>query len=329
MRVLTDHQESGVIGGESNFGPANRGHYDLSQWALTVPDSHATEIYPDLDVWGLVRTGNVPVIMKPQNSTNLLPALLSIIGRIPLAQKLILEGPPKLDDYGASGSWWMGLAIQSPRIVDAEEEAAVTDYIEFLAETQRLIAFLQGSERLYGSVEPIQSYNLMRNVYSHESGVTVNSEAERFLRAWSIATSYQTDDAEVSYLFRSSVVINGSEVPFEQLDIPVGPTTEQISLYEAVDKLIWEADADGVAAETRYLSHVAPILVLHLTNPDTSNWQLQVKVPGVWYLDRYMAENTETTRQMRRNRAALMKRSNPYNIGSLLEGQQCTKSMVY
>ncbi|KAF2669249.1 hypothetical protein BT63DRAFT_455226 [Microthyrium microscopicum] len=309
MKVLMDPQESGIIGGSNpNFGPATKEHYESSQWALTVPDANAVEIYPDLETWDLVREDNEPVIMKPLTSRELLPALIAIIGHIPLAQKTLIEAPPALDNYGTGSLWWTGVPFAS-KIVDTEVPGADPHGAELLAETQRLVAFMMGSDRLYGSVEPLADLQAMKDIESNSDVINITTMTERFLASWSVAMRHYENEQGIpqgaSELFENVVVRSEAEqaFPFQELGVSLSPSSDPISLYEAVDQVIWDIDEDGSSAKNRFLSKCAPILILRIHNPNASDHELNVDIPEVWYLDRYMAENQKATKRMRQDMA--------------------------
>lgn len=188
-KALADYQENGVVGGNSHFGPATRTEYDPAQWGMTAVES-TTEFYPDLDLPDLTRQNGEPVIIKPRSDQNRLPALLSILGNISLVRKTILESPPSLDDYGFNADWWSGTSIQTSGNILSVEDPSKSNAIEFLAETQRLFAFMDWSQRLYGSSEPLENSRLMQHGQFAE-GYGAASPVEAFLKTWISAMSSQ------------------------------------------------------------------------------------------------------------------------------------------
>jgi hypothetical protein len=308
-------QESGVMKASQDqyFGPATRETYEAARWALTttiLPDSSASaaEIYPDVEIRQLSRSYEKPVFMKPITSQSLLPALISILAAIPLMRKYVLEGPPALDNYGQGANWWSGTPISDAHVVvdAAQSDDPLKDSTELLAETQRLVAFVMWSNRIYGSVEPLEALPALQEVSTGNSQVQAKDSVSRFLKAWSKAMKQHEPHSPASLLFHS--VVGGPEamapIEFCQLEIKLARTPYRQTLYEAVDSIIWDDDIANDKNDYKSLLVVPPILVLQVRNLDANARELGMDIPAEWYLDRYMEKSKEIMISTRKEMAA-------------------------
>jgi hypothetical protein len=295
-------QESGIIGSSygTNFGPATKDSYDLQKWAMTVPDATAAEIIPDVDPWDRIR-GNDPVFMKPLTDSDPLPALMTILGQIPLAQEVLLSAGGLINDYGGDPTWWSGTPIKLTEMVAESSQPAPDDARDLITETQRLMAFMIGSDRLYGSVEPLGSLRALKEAAASEQ-TQVKNGVDKFVLAWSNAVNSRSDGPESAKLFRTLAFSEDvPELTFFQCEVPLEYTVDNapISIYDAVDHYIWGGEVTEAADNC--LVETAPILVMRIVQNDTSVPGLKMQVPETWYVDRYMAENKIAARQMREN----------------------------
>jgi hypothetical protein len=308
MKAQISPQESGVIGSSGAvFGPANRDHYEPSLWAMTVADSAAVEIIPDVDVQDRTRLENEPAIMKPLGNGDPLPAFITILGQIPLVQKLFVEYGHVLDDYGKDSAWWSGTSIELPETTDMGTNDGTNDDLALLHETQRLMAFMLSTERLYGSLEPLTKLKALENAESLEE-VTSNrtklhNYIDRFVVAWTHAIKPHEGESHASDLFRTIAQDGETDMSVFTMEVALDQITETEpkDLYDAVDDMIWAHDGDGSQEQEIYLTQLPPILVLRVVKNNYRN--IDIDIPAVWYLDRYTEEHREAAKQMRRTMA--------------------------
>jgi hypothetical protein len=308
MKAQISPQESGVIGTSGVvFGPANRDHYEPSVWAMTVADSAAVEIIPDVDVEDRIKTDNEPAIMKPLGNGDPLPALITILGQIPLAQKLLVQSGDILEDYGKDSSWWSGTPIELPEVTHMDTDEVTTDDLALIHETQRLMAFMLCTDRLYGSLEPLTKLKALENAESLEE-VTSNrtklhNYIDRFVVAWSHAVKQLEDDSRIADLFRTVAQDGETDMSVYTMEVALDRITdiEPTDLYDAVDDMIWAQDGDGSQEQEIYLTQLPPILVLRVVKNNYRN--INIDIPAEWYLDRYTEEHREAAKQMRQNMA--------------------------
>jgi hypothetical protein len=300
MDVSMAMQESGIITTSgTQFGPATQDHYDLSKWAMTVPDATETEVFDDPPESERDREDNEPVFMKPLLDHSALPSLITILGNIPLARDVLSTLGETQEDYGDEPNWWTGTPVPSTRVVDVDSPMVEpSDASKLTTEIHRLFAFMHGSNRLYGSVAPLQS---LYEAQQEASDQDPDNSASAFLEYFTKAMESQLGMEEASKLFKT--VIQPVQSPMTQINIPLnrGVDHDVLDLYDAVDALLWRSDADGSQqdSEDLYLDDVAPILAIQITSTKNSPEGLQLSLPLRFYIDRYLEKNRALAKNMR------------------------------
>jgi len=151
-------QETGITGtrtspATSYLQPANPNReYNPQQWALTTT-TH--EIFLDPGPSERQRKPGDPAFLRPANSGSNVAALLTILHGIPAARESMLARDCLDRDYGHDDQWWNGQQIKILRVTNTSEEAGEPEITEEVIEVQRLMAFLDGTMRAYGSVESL------------------------------------------------------------------------------------------------------------------------------------------------------------------------------
>jgi hypothetical protein len=288
LSVHMDPQESGVIapGDESysrNFGPATRAHYDPAHWSLTVAGAGTTYYIPDIDAVGRVRASGQPVVLKASKDDHL-AAFVSILGHIPLARKVLIELGEPLDDYGHNPNWWCGTPIDEP------PESGVPAFVH---ELHRLMAFMRLSTRLFGSVDPLAGLKL-----TMDGDASLRGDVDHFLTSLSYAAEDTAGGERAAQLMQG--LMNGAQ-PFNCLNLTVDVSDGQNDIYGAIDGTLWADDPDGDVERDRFLVQLPPILVLRVT--PLKDQDLEMDVAAELYMDRYMEQNRDRMKQMRRERA--------------------------
>jgi hypothetical protein len=304
IQPMNDDQTTGVV-----FGPATQDHYDSHKWALVT--TSASEILPDVEPNERYRLPTEPAFIKPNGSGDPLPALITILANIPLIRKALLELGPELPDYGCNDSWWSGSPIEVPEVTHDNESESELDHRTFLAETQRLMAFIVASERLYTTVDPLIKCKAMQNTDQLEeilqNNTTLHNYIDRFVVAWSHSIKYYEGEASLaSNLFRTVAVDDDMHISLYTMEIRLDPANSlpPESLYDAIDNMIWQDNLDGQSGKSVYLEKVPQVLVLRVVRNAREGRNLEIDIPAELYLDRYVKENQDISLQMRKNMAA-------------------------
>ena len=305
-------QESGVVGpsGGPVFGPANRDSYEKGKWEMVrvAPVANeASEIIPDAPVGDSIHMGE-PRMLKPLPGGDYTPNLLTICAAIDGAREMLLMREHVQENYGQDAEWWRGHPISMPKIVHVHDgspaEPEADDQDEILAEVQRLMAFMSKSDRAYMSAQALTQTNVIKK----SSPATTSSRTllELFLQSWAVAAASKSKDADgVTSLFNTTVGTNapqGMNTPdMSLIDVQVAIGYDaSCDLFELLDGLLWETDANGSAMSDNYIERPAEVLVVraYQANP-TLDTQLRVEAPAEFYVDKYLKENIEATRATR------------------------------
>ncbi|KAG8424594.1 hypothetical protein J3458_001369 [Metarhizium acridum] len=163
--IALPEQQSGVMSTQSTstpyFGPANRNDYDQGSWAM-VPAGPSESQVPSAPAPSLrKRTTGAPAFLVQGISTvgnHGLGGLLTVLHQIPLARNVLLETGAPAASYGFNSEWWKGQEIlpthalarlQAGDLQWGYQDESKPDVEE---EIHRLMAFLDLTERSYGSV---------------------------------------------------------------------------------------------------------------------------------------------------------------------------------
>ena len=315
-RSLTDSgilqkQETGVTYETPYFGPATKKHYESEKWAMTIPEAHTQEILLNPEAPDRRRKPGTPAFLKPSSPSNCLPALIKILHVIPMAREALLNRSHTLGDYGQENDWWDGTPIKKLRIVNVDESGLDVPLDDIIYESQRLMAFLDETERAYGSTDVLINLPGMKGL-SH-------GPPNNYLDCVKTTTQKSADDISLSEIFTSKAIQRAAgnlqpqeHQPFSCLAIRVDSEIagKGFTLYNAIDDLVWNPIGDS---ET-FLAEVGDVLAFEVDNL-TSHGGLGVSVPAVWYADRYLESSIPQAKQMNERKAAIAAQAD--NVNSL------------
>ncbi|ESZ94978.1 hypothetical protein SBOR_4598 [Sclerotinia borealis F-4128] len=276
-------QQSGVVGTDKPyFGPATRVEYG-EDWAM-VPISTVKEIYVDPEPTDRIRdsVNQVPAFLKPSGEGHRLGPLLTIFYNIPLAREIFLRRNNVETYYPYEAGWWNGRPIEKALASFQEDPYLVAHDRRFGQEVQKVMAFLDKTERSYGSVDVITTLPFM------QQQPRVDVEAEFFM-CWH--RLMQGNDS-CKYLFSSGVLGLDPEPGEERtqfvifdMELPRKDSLVQ-NLYEVQDEALW-GTIPLVLTKSPFLTHIGDAIVFRLKG-DKQNDHKGIEVPLVWYPDRYM-----------------------------------------
>ncbi|KAI9929947.1 hypothetical protein ASPWEDRAFT_23675 [Aspergillus wentii DTO 134E9] len=316
-------QETGVTGtGQSSFGKATRDNYDDGEWAMTLFDSSAREIIISPDPGERKRVDNEPAFIRPSQDSLHLGGLLTILHSIPLAREALLLRNRVLSDYGHDSQWWNGQPINLPKIVTIQDaQDGDTDWDDILHETQRLIAFLDSTDRAFGSSDALASLKSM-STFSSEGSIG------KFLESWQESAVRADPENQLATIFQSkalkrplSVYDEPVEKEFSNLEAFVEPEHGQ-TLYDVLDRTMW-SDRPGEELDDVWLEHIAEVFTIKL---EGSTQSVDVKIPAVFYPDRYLASCRDLARDFRTQRLQIF--DEVYKMERLMNHFNVSKSAV-
>ncbi|KAL4933091.1 uncharacterized protein BDV17DRAFT_146897 [Aspergillus undulatus] len=301
-------QETGVTSATQKFGPATRDNYDQGDWAMTLFNSSAREIVISPDPVDRKKQPGEPAFIRPSQDSLHLSGLLTILHSIPLAREALLLRNKVLFNYGQDAQWWNGQPINLPKIITIHEaQDGDTEWDDILYESQRIIAFLDSTNRAFGSADALAGLKSMAT-YSTESSVS------KFLESWQESAVRADSGNPLTTVFSSTAYKQppklDDDVPFGEYDAPMDkefftlePYVEPLhgqTLYDVLDGTMWP-DSLGEPLDDVWLEHVADVLTIHLETADTAR-SVDVKIPANFYPDRYLASCREIAREYRLQR---------------------------
>lgn len=318
-------QETGVTSSNQNFNRATRDHYDEGEWAMTLFNSSAHEIIISPDPTDRKRVADEPAFLRPSQDGLHLGGLLTIFHSIPLAREALLYRNRLLSNYGHDSQWWNGQPISLPKIVSLQDTPdGDTDWDDIIYETQRVVAFLDSTTRAFGSVDALASLKSM-SIYEPESSTS------KFLETWQAAALRADPGNPLATVFSSaahkrplSVYDTPHEKEFLRLESYTEPDHDQ-TLYDVLDRTVWQ-DRPGEDLDDVWLEHVAEVLTLKLESSD-SDKPVSVKIPAVFYPDRYLSSCREIAREFRTRQLQVKK--DLFDLETLTHRLSVTNSIVH
>ncbi|RMZ73264.1 ubiquitin interaction motif [Pyrenophora seminiperda CCB06] len=280
-----ENQESGFTGSNANFGPATRDDYAPSQWAL-VPTSTSTEIIADPVPGQRKREEGQPAILKPSSNFNYLSSLIPIIHSIPLFRNALLCPDILQSEYWLGDKWWKGSPANITRTVETTMGRSEAQGLDIIHETQRLMAFLDSTDRIYGSINAMLESDAWRELQVELEDP--DDDLLKFLILWGFAFQSHVPNAELNGLLRSTVNVAGAIRDSFALDASVSrdQSRPDLSLYDILDDSFFSS-----AMGSAHLRETSNVLILRLTSSNTEAVDLGCRIPATLYVDRYLEQN--------------------------------------
>lgn len=272
---------------------------------LTVVDASGNEFVPDQSAQERRRRPGEPAFFKPLPNDNFLPSLITVLHSIPQGREALLSADDLLDDYGQNRRWWEGDSVETTRISILDENGVDSNRFDVLHETQRLMAFLDKTERSYGSVGDLTKLQAFRDAAFRRAGA--DQSFNHFLAAWQTASLEAQTEYEYDRLFGMHVGRVGDVEPdaIHCVSIPATdlPTEPSATLYDALDNHFWQGQFPDA-----FIFKIAPIVVMHVSQPNSSlrplpgqvTQTVRLQIPAILYADRYMHEHQKRIRAVYR-----------------------------
>jgi len=301
-------QESGVVhadGTQQSYGPVTKDQsaHD-KQWGMVPISSHgaSSEIVPDVErPEDRKNIEGEPRFLKNLPMGGYLPNFLTIGHSIPAMRKALLLTDYTMDQYGADAEWWKGHQIALPKIVHAGSgapaDAEIDRWDEFIAETQRLMAALDASDRSYASVNALTQSEVMSNAQRDDM---VTSFIKLFLAA-SDARTNDMEDMRSIFCTKIGSSQGMNEAFAETLDVSFETTgkDDKVGLLEALDSLLWDTRSKDCEDRDNYIEQGAEVLVLSAKQENPKVEKLQLEAPSTLYIDKYLEKNVSVSKPLR------------------------------
>ena len=266
---------------------------------VTIGKSSAQEILLDPEPAARKRDLNVPAFLKPSAGKHQLGALLTIYHEIPLLREVFLNRADVLQNYGFSLEWWSGNSVEISFMLGLEPSEGQ----ELTYEIQRVMAFLDKTDRSYGSAEVLANLPTVKKAerLSKLKGRDSGPESA-MLFAWKkIFESRETGQANKLFSIGVAGEEEADSEEFAILDLQQ-PTKESglETLYDIADQLLWPHLEPDIA-NCAYLDHIADVITFRIR--EELGASENVDVPAVWYPDRYLKSGRQAALDMRLQKA--------------------------
>lgn len=295
-------QETGTVDyDKQTFSPATREHYEPDEWAAVYPAAQIQEILLNSEPNDRKRQPNTPAFFKTPSTGHRLSALIKILHAIPMAREALLNRTQMLQDYGHEKDWWDGTPVKVLRIVDLDADGRKVNADDIIYEAQRLMAFLDETDRAYGST------NVLAGVEG--IGLQDDSKASNFLSVWQAATArFGSPLANIFVSVGTKLNPNDPEDArsenFPHLSVIVDNETsgKGLTLYEALDHILW---VDAKEDDEIFLEKVGDVFTLEVKNQVENVLGLGIEIPPIWYADRYLSSHSQEAKDMLARKAAV------------------------
>ena len=297
-------QETGVTDlSKKSFGPAQREYYDTENWSMTLPGTHTQEILLNPEPLDRKRQTGTPAFLKPAPDAPRLSALIKILHEIPVAREALLNAELLAPDYGYDSQWWDGEPVKQLRVVNVDQGYQNAYSQDLINETQRLMAFLDKTERAYGSTEGITR---LQGRHPDRDRITL------FLEDWQRATGELCPEDSLRTIFESRGVRRDLEDGDDKyqifsclpMNMSSGMVDKGFSLYHALDEVIWE-EVDGPEV---FLKDIGNVVTFNVTSWSTSGSGIGIDIPAIWYPDRYLESSIQQAKAYLDRKDALVRR---------------------
>lgn len=289
-------QESGLVGNTGTAGalrPATQAYYDNASWAL-VPATKSTEYIPDASL-SYQKRDDEPGFLKPLLNKDFLPALLTILHSIPLIRNTLLAPAVSASSYWRGEEWWKGSGTTPvTTTIDNGPGFDPAPELELLYETQRLIAFLDSSDRSYASLESLFQLDGWKYGDAQEEAAFQDDELLKYLVRWGRAYDNNVPEARLNGVLRSDVDAGGDRENSYVLDAPIVPDAlpKDPTLYDVLDSTLFVSQLHSA-----HIVDISSVLIFRLM-PSKLGSKVNCAIPGTLYADRYVEENRAAVNQL-------------------------------
>jgi hypothetical protein len=334
MSINQPEQESGTTDGK-NFRRATGDYYHPAQWSMTtITNSRQVVVNPEPE--HRKREQNAPAFLKPTIRDHCLPGLLTIYSHIPMAREALLARDHLLKDYGRSEDWWNGEPIKSEQVIvvdDGDHMMESQPPAPIITETQRLMAFLELTNRAYGDAGVLGEYSEGSNSDLRASDDSVEGY---FIRKWQEDMATISPEYPLLHIWNTKSITqdpgNTEDDKREIQEFRVvraysNPNASIIDLYALLDDGVWSYWVSEASHECfLQLGDIFTIqLEQHPSLPKDETSPV-VHFPAEWYADRYLEENVGRAHEMLTRQAEIKSKIKEVDLKQTSFRQTAVKS---
>ena len=250
-----------------------------------VPVTTASEFIADPIPSQRQREEGQPAILKPSPRFNYFPAMLTILHSIPQYRNALLSPAVSQDDYWVGDEWWKGSPAGQARITDTTVGWDEARGLDIIYETQRLMAFLDNTDRAYTTIESMLDMDAWKELEAPNLS-DPDDDLLKFLVLWSTAYAKQDPNFQIDGVLRSAVNAQ-QRVDSFLLDSTVTKRDgRETDIYDVLDETFFPSP-DGTA----HIVDASNVLIFRLEGAKQDSNELGCRIPATLYADRYLEEN--------------------------------------
>ncbi|EQK98555.1 ubiquitin interaction domain-containing protein [Ophiocordyceps sinensis CO18] len=302
--ITLPRQESGVLDPSTSvpsFGPANRGDYDQDGWAMIPSETKvATAPVPEMRK----RAPGAPAFLVSGLSSagkHCLGGLLTILHEIPLSRNILLESSYPANYYGFNGDWWKGQEILPPHVLSQLQSGAIAWGSRLGAkpscgeEIQRLMAFLDSTERSYGTV------SVLTDLIPFSTVAPEKRLFENLVHDWAELMMPLTQVATLAHVLGDDE--GEEEAGFALLDVEnVRTDYDNIkTLYESLDHVMWSEALSWnelhEGSKMAMFKHVGDVMVIKFSGDGPQD---SIEIPEELFPERYLVSRKDEARRIQK-----------------------------
>lgn len=259
-----------------------------------VPATTASAYIDDPGPSQRQREEGQPAILKPSPRYNYFPAMLAIIHSIPQFRNALLSPAVEQNDYWVGDEWWKGNPTGRARIFDESVGWDEAYGLDIIYETQRLMAFLDNTDRAYTTVESMLDMDAWKQLEA-PSLEDPDDDMLKFLILWAAAYAKHDPDYQINGKLRS--VVNAHQrVNSFVLDSTVTKRLERTpDIYDVLDDTFFPGP-DGTG--TAHIMDISNVLIFRLHASSQDGNDLGCRIPATLYADRYLEANRSVIKAM-------------------------------
>ncbi|KAH7152117.1 ubiquitin interaction domain-containing protein, partial [Dactylonectria estremocensis] len=285
-----------------NFGPANRNDYDQDTWAMVPVGPTETNLgsapVPSLRK----RAPGAPAFLIQGNGSagdHRLGSLITILHEIPLARNVLLDVGSPAASYGHNREWWKGQEILPPHVLAqlqtgelqwGQQGQVKTDFEE---EIHRLMAFLDSTDRSYGTVSVLADLIPFSNLgpeklFYEQLG---ERQGEKIRPLMQIASLTEVHGDDLGYEDAKFGLLEMDHLRSEYGIIK--------TLYESLDHVMWN-DVLGwnevhESSKMAMFKEVGDVFVVKVSGDGPED---SMEIPEVFYPEKYMISRKDEARRI-------------------------------
>lgn len=302
--ISLDQHDSGVTAPAAQpppfFGPATRTDYDKADWSMVPIGTSSAWGTTEAKASSRKKTDGAPAVLVQGNGVNgkhALGGLLTILHEIPLARNTLLNCGSPAETYGFASDWWNGREILPAEVPLQNSEIDWQDNTQkavFEEELHRLMAFLDSTERSYGTVSvlhsliPYATFETEKQFYQYLDQRN-SGKLDSLFQTASPAKVYDDDEIDDET----------AKFAMFEFDLRREAYHEVATVYEALDHLMWNDalswDTFDDTTKMAVLTSTGEVIAIKIGGDGPAE---SIEIPTTFYPERWLLSRKDEARRI-------------------------------